>query len=109
MSPFPRPASSQLTTSAPLLLTLLVADMKCAPEVDADAVPTAKTRQIAATRATSASEDFLSDNKMLPPLLPASRHPSGASLKASLSKSGGFCAGIRARLPAAPRTVRKLR
>ena len=31
--PFPRPASSQLTTSAPLSLTLELDDMKWAPSV----------------------------------------------------------------------------
>src|SRR6266487_3887973 len=41
MFSFPSPASSQLTTRAPLLSTLEVADMKCAPEVEASADGTA--------------------------------------------------------------------
>src|SRR5438105_2349367 len=53
MFSLPRPASSHATTSAPLLLTLAFADLKCAPEVAAPEIATAASA-ISAARAAHA-------------------------------------------------------
>src|SRR6266540_7001780 len=62
---------------------------KCAPEVEADAVPAANTRPIAATSATSASEDFLSDTNF-PPQLQLWRTRAGAWLKRRYRRTADF-------------------
>ena len=81
-----------MATSEPDELTLVAVAVKCAPEVDADAVPAASARLTAATTATSAIEGFLISDTMFPSSVSAAPNPEQEVDRSEMVVARGYVA-----------------